>query len=521
MNAALLVAYEYPDLPQLRLGLSSALDLLHTRSVPRAQTMLSDPRITILILDCMGDGAAEYELLRWVELNRPEIECIVLTGTEHFCAVRETRRRNLYRILKPTNWQEVEAITLRTATKVERMQSGDWARDPTLLRRQDRQFWSHLLNGMIPPDEQALLQAAPPTTFPYQDHGLVLPVLICLRRWHQLLTPRSQDDHRYAVKHLAERTLLGDLSGCSLPWPTDRLFLFLYGPQLPDQDTLRHRCEHIVQQSGAYLDCDVFCYYGTPCLAHETAAQADLLLRGDMDNVTGTSPVLSLKQITRKREPLSLPVLRDWMPYFINGREEEFCRCIEDYFHQVIAANNMDRAFLARFQQDFIQEISFALKNAGIPLHDLFSDTDELLWMEAAIRYVPDMLQWVRRIAGKAIRLMNTDDQSLSVSQRVCDYLNKRLVYPLRRDELSRALHLSEGHIARTFRQEMGMSISQYQTRQRINLACLTMEQTDLSLTQIAEQVGYHDYPYFFKIFKRLVGMSPTEYQAQMHDSSM
>lgn len=521
MNAALLVAYEYPDLEQLRQGLSSTLELLHTRSVPRAQTMLTDPRITILILDCMGDGEAEYELLRWVELNRSEIECIVLTGTEHFCAVRETRRRNLYRILKPTDWQEVEAITLRTATKVKRMQSGDWARDPTLLRRQDRQFWSHLLNGMIQPEEQELLEAAPPTTFPYQDHVPVLTILISHRRWLTVLSPRSRDDHRYAVKHLAERLFLRNQPGCSLPWRSDCMFLFLYGPQLPPQDTVRQRCEDLVRQCRAYLDCDVFCCYGAPCLAHEVAAQGDLLLRGDMDNVTGNTPVLSLAQITRKREPLSLPVLRDWMPYFINGREEEFCRCIEDYFHQAIAANNMDRAFLSRFQQDFIQEIAFALKNAGIPLHDLFSGTDELRWMEAAIRYVPDMLLWVRRTAGRAIRLMDSDDQSLSVSQRVCDYLNKRLVYPVQRDELSRALHLSEGHIARTFRREMGMSISQYQTQQRMNLARLTMEQTDLPLQQIAERVGYHDYPYFFKTFKRVVGVSPTEYLAQMHDSSM
>ena len=521
MNAALLVAHEYPDLSQLRRGLSSTIELEHIRSIFRARTMLTDPRFTILILDCAGNGEAECDLLRWVEDNRPDIECIVLTGMEHFCALRETRRRNLYRILKPTDWREVEAITLRTATKVERMLSGDWARDPNLLRRQDRQFWFHLLSGMIPPGEGELLQAAPPTTFPYQDGVRVLPILLCLRRWHRALTPRSQDDRRYAAKHLTERTFLADRPGCSLPRGSDCLYLFLYGPDLPEQDTVRRRCEDISRQCREYLDCDVFCYYGIPCPAHEIAAQCDLLLRGDMDNVTGASSVLSLEQITRRREPLSLPVLRDWMPYFISGREEEFCRCIEDYFHQAIAANNMDRAFLARFQQDFIQELAFALKNAGIPLHDLFPGTDELLWMEAAIRYVPDMLSWVRRTAGRAIRLMSPDDQGLSVSERVCDYLNKRLVYPLRRDELSRALHLSEGHIARTFRREMGMSIAQYQTQQRMNLACLTMEQTDLPLTQIAERVGYHDYPYFFKTFKRVVGMSPTEYLAQLRDSSM
>lgn len=521
MNAALLVAYTYPELPLLRRELSGSLDLLHTRSIVQAQTMLSDPRVSILVLDCIGDAAAEYGLLRWVETNRPDVECIAVVEVEHFCSVHDTRRRNLYRLLKPTDRAELRELILRTSHKVERVSSGEWARDPMLLRRQDRQFWEHLLSGMVPPSEEELLIAAPPTTFRYQERQTVLPVLFCLRRWHMEASPRVRDDHRFAVQILATRTLLRGRAGCFLPWMPDTLILFLYGPELPEEEDLRASCLSIVSSAALHFGCDVACYFGHPVLAHEVPRLANRLIRGDMDNVTDARAVLSLEQIDRQKEPLSLPILRDWMPYFIDGQAEEFCRCIEDYFQQAIAANNMDRAFLARFQQDFIQEVGFALKNAGIPLHDLFSGTNELAWMETAIRYVPDMLSWVRATAGRAITLMKPDQHGQTIAQRVCDYLNRRLVYPFQREDLSRALHLSEGHIARAFKQEMGMSITEYLTEQRINLACLTIQQTTLPLAQVAEQCGFHDYPYFYKTFKKRVGLSPTQYQLEMHGTDM
>lgn len=521
MAAILLIAHEYPRLDELRQALGGTFELWLTDNIIRGRELLAAAKVSVLVLDCAGDRALEYDLLRWVEENQPEVECIALVDGEDFCPIRNTRRRNLFRLLKPIQPGELAQRILRTIQKMERASSGMWENDPVLLRRMDRQFWMHLLSGTVTPSEEGLMQAAPPATFLYQEGQQALCILFCLRRWHAALPPRTLDDHRFAARNLAQRTLLRGRRGCALPWMEDMLIVLLYGPELPDADELRQSCTAVVESCAQWFGCDVACYFGTPCPAHKIPAQAHRLLQGDMDNVTRARAVLSLAQITCKKEPLSLPVLRDWMPYFIDGRQEEFCRCIEDYFQQAIAANNMDRAFLARFQQDFIQELGFALKNAGVPLHELFSDTDELLHMEQAIRYVPDMLAWVRSCAGKAITLTKPDQAGMPVAQRVCDYLNRRLVYPFHREELSRALGLSEGHIARSFRREMGMSISEYLSRERIKLACLTIRQTGLSLAQIAEQCGFHDYPYFYKTFKKYTGLSPTEYQEKKPDLEM
>lgn len=390
---------------------------------------------------------------------------------------------------------------------------------PDKLQRMDQQFWMHLLSGTTPPSSEDLCLAAPPATLRYQEGEQALCVLFCLRRWHGQLSSGSLEYSRFGAQNLARRTLLRAQRGCSLPWKQNMLFL-LYDPQLPEEE-LRRSCIILVEECARCFGCDVSCYFGTPCQAHEVPGQVHCLVQGDMDNVSNAQAILSIAEIAHRNKPPSLPVLRDWMPYLIDGKEEEFCRCIERYFQHAIAVNNLDRSFLAQFQQDLIQEIGFALKNAGIPLHHLFSETDELLRMEKAIRYVPDMLEWVRDCVAKATALLMPDQTGKSVSQRVCDYLNRHLFYPFRREELAHALQLSEGHIARTFRKEMGMSIAEYLTKARIRFACLNIQQTGLCLAQIAERCGFYDYPSFYRAFKKYTGLSPTEYQAKKSDFTM
>ena len=390
---------------------------------------------------------------------------------------------------------------------------------PVLPGREDAGFWEHLLAVTTAPEGVWPRTELPKAEFRNGEQQ-ALPVLLSLRRWRIAPAPATQDECVRDLRMLAARILLGERPGCVMSWRRDTLALFLYGPELPEEEELRALCAELNRQALEQFKCELSCYLGEADGAEGAATQVDLLRKGDMDNVTDTRAIRTLAQIKERKEQLSRPVLRDWMSYFIDGREEEFCRCIEDYFEQAVAANNMNRAFLAHFQQDFIQEIGFALKNSGIALHELFSEMDELLHMESAIRYLPDMVEWVRWAAGKAIRLMHPEEEGLTLVERVCKYLLHRLVYPFRREELAKALHLSEGHIARVFRAEMGMTITDYITEERIKLACRTIQQTNLTLAQVAEQCGFHDYPYFNKTFRKRVGMSPTDYQRKMRESN-
>ena len=79
--------------------------------------------------------------------------------------------------------------------------------------------------------------------------------------------------------------------------------------------------------------------------------------------------------------------------------------------------------------------------------------------------------------------------------------------------EIARHLGLSEGHLSHTFKKETDYTLLNYLTRYRIHKAMELLRDCRLKIYEVAEQVGYRDITYFSATFKKLVGISPSEYQ--------
>ena len=75
------------------------------------------------------------------------------------------------------------------------------------------------------------------------------------------------------------------------------------------------------------------------------------------------------------------------------------------------------------------------------------------------------------------------------------------------------SLGISESYLGKLFRQHMGYTFLEYLTMHRIRVALDLLSQTDLKTYHIAEMVGYKDTRYFSDIFKKLVGVTPTQYR--------
>ena len=75
------------------------------------------------------------------------------------------------------------------------------------------------------------------------------------------------------------------------------------------------------------------------------------------------------------------------------------------------------------------------------------------------------------------------------------------------------ALGLSEGHLSHLFKKETDYTILNYLTRYRIHKAMVLLKDCRTKVYEVAEQVGYRDIAYFSATFKKIVGISPSEYQ--------
>jgi AraC family transcriptional regulator len=68
-------------------------------------------------------------------------------------------------------------------------------------------------------------------------------------------------------------------------------------------------------------------------------------------------------------------------------------------------------------------------------------------------------------------------------------------------------------HLAREFRRFHGCTIGDYIRRLRVERACRQLSSSDESLATIAAAAGFSDQSHFSRTFKRLMGMTPTQYR--------
>ena len=78
---------------------------------------------------------------------------------------------------------------------------------------------------------------------------------------------------------------------------------------------------------------------------------------------------------------------------------------------------------------------------------------------------------------------------------------------------IARHIGISEGHLSHVFKKETNYTALGYLTQYRIYMARSLLRDCRYKVYEVAEMVGYRDVAYFGSTFKKLTGMSPSEYQ--------
>ena len=76
-------------------------------------------------------------------------------------------------------------------------------------------------------------------------------------------------------------------------------------------------------------------------------------------------------------------------------------------------------------------------------------------------------------------------------------------------------MFLNKDYLNRVFKKAHGISSSQYLIQERMRLAARLLKEPKANVNQVAEKVGYQNYPYFASSFKRCYGCSPMQYKKE------
>ncbi len=100
-------------------------------------------------------------------------------------------------------------------------------------------------------------------------------------------------------------------------------------------------------------------------------------------------------------------------------------------------------------------------------------------------------------------------------------FLNENYEQPYSSERLATHCRVSTPHLRSLFQKWVGESPHRTHQRYRIEKAERLLLSQDLSVREVAKQVGYSDPYYFSRVFKKMTGVSPSHYRATMTDQKI
>ena len=97
--------------------------------------------------------------------------------------------------------------------------------------------------------------------------------------------------------------------------------------------------------------------------------------------------------------------------------------------------------------------------------------------------------------------------------RKAMEFIRINLNHSLSLNSISKILYISSYELSRQFKKETGETITDYINKKRINVAVFILENENISITDISYMVGFNDVNYFTKVFKKLKGLTPSEYR--------
>lgn len=90
-------------------------------------------------------------------------------------------------------------------------------------------------------------------------------------------------------------------------------------------------------------------------------------------------------------------------------------------------------------------------------------------------------------------------------------YISEHYMKEIRLRDLALVAHVSESYLSTKFKKEVGSSFTEYLVRFRMNKANEILKSGNQTCKEAASAVGYEDYAQFSRMFKKYIGVSPTE----------
>lgn len=524
------------DEPIIREGLRKTINwkTLHCTVIGEAENgveaieMIDNLIPDIVITDIMMPGHSGLELTKYIKDNHPQIKIIFLTGYNDFSFAQQAIKLGAYDfVLKPTNTDELEKVLAKARDEILKCNSEIIQHeklleviDASLPILKDKFISDLLYSNSVSANEieEKLL---------FFGINIESFIIMCVEIDNFLeLNKKSTEEEKllqiFSVKEKIEMLMNRCKFKCIINCNQNSFSVILQFPRNESEEVLKMGVISVAEElRNKFENCSAFTisigishYYDKVYDIRKAYTEAVKCLQNRFyigNNTTiHIDDIFSFETQSGRNEIQTKPILEAIKA----GNTEKVQAELKEIIKTLSQINN--KAYVTNICTEIIASISRLYCELYGNISDIFEEGTipfDSIWGCTCLADLFSILEnLLDKVSQSINRLLNS--QTRKVVSNALEYINKHFHEEVTLNVVSEHVYMSPWYFSKLFKKETGETFTEFLLKCRIDKAKELLKNSfELKAYEVAELVGFNDARYFGQIFKKVTGLTPTEYR--------
>ena len=179
------------------------------------------------------------------------------------------------------------------------------------------------------------------------------------------------------------------------------------------------------------------------------------------------------------------------------------------------AKKKPDLSRVYMFCDKYATALISVLEDQGINISEFYSASSNPMMDIKSKKNLGELEIWLKKLLDNVLDKVtkNRAGRDIGVVEKIKQYLQEEYRNDINYVSLGEEFGYSANYLGQIFKKQTSLTINEYVRNVRIMNAKRLLKSSDLKIFEIASDVGFSDQQYFCSVFKKNVGVTPSEYR--------
>lgn len=525
------------DEERARVGIRTLIDWVNhgitivseARDGAEALERMKQNHVDILLTDIRMPEMDGLALIERVTSEYPHMKCVIMSGHDEFAYAKKALAIGASEyLLKPSRRQEIldTVLKLKSVIEEERKQERTLEQLDSGFRESFPLLKEKTLSRLVmtdnPPYDRLLSNLLiHGFEFPHLFFGIVV---LQIDNFHLMQRKYGNEDielYKFGLKNIAEETMMGVFLCAAFEHQDDTILIFNAEEWTGTEGLIPH-VEKVQHNIKKYLRFSVSVGIGSfdKDITHLRTSYLEAVRALDMKYFIGTEQIVDYKE-TVDDNPVytSYPLSQEKaiLQAVLIGDSETILTTLKAFNEALKPASTSKEHVLKSTLALVFALYRFCIEK-NINTNEVFGQNLAELTHIVEHSSMDYIMQALSDILLRVSEQLNIKKNNNKLFQSVLEYIRQNYYKDINRETVAREVFITPGYLSLLFKQELKTNFLEYLHKIRIDHACERLNNRSQKLSDIAHEVGYNDEKYFFQVFKKYTGMTPSQYRNNLED---